>query len=238
LQSKKRTAYIAILQREEAEMRSSRPLRLFVAGVTVMYLAFVVSLAVTFADRMPPIAWVGYGVVVMIATTLAVAAIVFFERIEREAGAEAGTALDPATDGRRHVLVVADAGCEARETCTQVLSRIHRGSNPDVLVVAPTLASPLHHMMDDNQDERGNAGERLREVVSFLREEGIAARGLVGSDLPLEAMHDALTVFPATEIVVLAPTDELAEWSERGLAERARTAFARPVAEVAVPKPA
>jgi hypothetical protein len=216
-------------------MRSSRTLRLFVAGVTIAYLAFVVSLTVAFADSMPPIAWVGYGVVVLIATAIAIAAVVFFERIEREAGAEAGTALPPATDGRPRVLVVADTECESRETCTQLLSRIHRGSNPDVLVIAPTLASPLRHMTDDETRERVKANERLAEVVSLLREEGVSAHGLVGSDLPLEAMHDALTVFPATEIVVLAPSSDRRSWSERGLVERARTTFDRPVTEVSAP---
>jgi hypothetical protein len=219
-------------------MKSSRTLRLFVAGITIAYLAFVVSLTVAVADTMPPIAWVGYGIVALIASTIAVAVVVFFERIEREAGAEAGTALPPATDGRPRVLVVADAACEGRETCTQLLSRIHRGSSPDVLVIAPALASPLHHMTDDEARERVKAHERLAEVVSLLREEGVSAHGLVGSDLPLEAMHDALTVFPATEIVVLAPSSDRRSWSERDLVRRARTTFDRPVTAVSAPRAA
>jgi hypothetical protein len=215
-------------------MKSSWLLRLFVAGVTVAYLVLLISFAVVFADGLPPIAWVGYGVVVSVAAAIAAVVIVLFERIEREAGTQPVTAVAPATAGRPRVLVVADAGCDERETRRQLLSRIHRGSNPDVLVIAPTLASPLDHMTNDEGRARANAHERLVGIVSFLREEGIAARGLLGSDLPLEAMHDALTIFPASEIVVLGATDERAQWSERELVERARSTFARPVAKVEV----
>ena len=50
--------------------------------------------------------------------------------------------------------------------------------------------------------------------MSLLLADGVEARGMIGSDLPLEAINDALAIFPADEIVILAPASELTTWSE------------------------
>ncbi len=215
-------------------MKPSALLRSLMVGTALIYLGSLIGFTVAFADDVPTGAWVGFGVVALIATALVMTTIVLFERIDARGGTERGAAAPPVSDGRQRVLVVADVGCSGSDVCPFILSRVGSRSNAEVLVVAPTIASPLHHLMDDEGRERASAGRRLDEVVSLLKRDGVSVRGMIGSDLPLEAIQDALAVFPADEIVILAPPAEVSAWSERDLVERARTAFARPVTEVPV----
>jgi hypothetical protein len=219
-------------------MTRRSPLRLIVVGVGALYLALLIGFTVGFAGHVPSAAWIGFAIVAVIVATLVTATIALFERSELGASANPAAPLPPLGDGRQRLLVVADAGCRGNDACARIVSRVDRDARPYVRVVAPTIASPLHHMTDDEGRERDGAGRRLDEVVSLLREEGIRARGLVGSDLPLEAIQDALAVFPADEIVVLAPPPHGSAWSERDLVERARAAFGRPVVDVEVARAA
>jgi hypothetical protein len=218
--------------------RTSPLLRLIVGGIAAFYLGLLTGFAIGFGGDLPTGAWVGLAVVAAVVSTLVLVTITVFERIDLGIRTNPAEALSLSDDGRQRVLVVADSGCERESACTGILSRVDRASAPQVLVVAPTIASPLHHMTDDEGRERALAGRRLDEVVSFLKDEGLDARGMIGSDLPLEAIQDALAVFPASEIVVLAPPDESAAWSEHGLIRQVRAAYARPVTHVAVPRAA
>ncbi len=217
-------------------MRPSSLLRLFVVGIAVVYVGLLVGFTVAFADGVPVSAWIGFAVVGAVVIGLAAGTIVLFERIDSEAGAHGSTTPRPAGDGRERVLVVADVGCEGADVCERVVSRIRRRSAADVLVVAPVIASPIHHLMDDESPERATAGRRLDEIVGLLKREGLDVRGIVGSDLPLEAIADALAVFPADEIIILAPPGEHSAWSEKDLAERARSTFDGPITHVPVPR--
>lgn len=219
-------------------MRPSALLRGLVIGAAVVYLGSIVGLTVAFAGELPPVAWVGLGVVGLVTTTLVTATIVLFERIDARAGTDRRAAAPLVSDGRDRVLVAADVGCAGADVCSVVLTRIGSRSNAEVFVVAPTITSPLHHLMNDEREERASAAVRLDEIVSLLKDEGVVTRGLVGSDLPLEAIQDALAVFPADEIVILAPPVEQSAWSEHDLVERARTAFGRPVIGVPVARAA
>lgn len=219
-------------------MRPSSLLRLLVVGVAVLYLGLLIGFTIGFSENVPTAAWVGFAVVAFVVTALVLATIVLFERVESTGGRSAEMALPPERDGRKRVLVVADVGCEGSEACPLILSRLDRDANPEVLVVAPTIASPLRHLFDDEARERASARLRLHEVVALLRHEGVNAQGMIGSDLPLEAIQDALAVFPATEIVVIAPPEDASAWSERNLVERARSTFARPVTQVALQRAA
>lgn len=219
-------------------MRPSGLLRGLVAGAAVLYLGLLIGFTAGFANDVPTTAWVGFGVVAVIATALAVATIVLFERLDASAGTDGTAASRPASDGRQRLLVVADVGCEGTDVCPLILSKIRSRPHADVLVVAPTIASPVHHLMDDEVRERAAAGRRLDEIVSLLKHEGVKARGMIGSDLPLEAIQDVLAVFPAGEIVVLAPPAAASAWSERDLVERARKTFALPLTHIPVTRPA
>ena len=91
-------------------------------GAAVLYLGSVIGFTLAFADGMPTAAWVGFGVVALVVTTLAAATIVLFERIDSRAGTELGTTPPAASDGRQRVLVVADVGCEG-PICARTFSR-------------------------------------------------------------------------------------------------------------------
>ena len=215
-------------------MRPSSLLRLIVVGMAVLYVGLLVGFTVAFADDVPTAAWVGFVVVAAVVAVLAIATIFLFERIEDRAGSDPRAIAPAIPDGRHRILVVADVGCTGSDTCPRIIDKVRDRSNTRVLVVAPTIASPLHHLMGDEDRERAAAGHRLDEVVSLLRREGIEVNGMIGSDLPLEAIEDALAIFPADEIVIVAPSSDTAAWSERDLVERARSTYARPVTHVPV----
>jgi hypothetical protein len=210
-------------------MRPSALLRSTVVGMAVLYLGLLVGFTVVFADPVPTAAWVGFGVIAAMATALVIGTIRLFERSEATAGMDRRADAVPAHDGRHRVLVVADVGCEGSDVCPLIVERARSKSNTQVLVVAPTIASPFHHLMDDEGTERFSAGRRLDEIVSTLEYNGVEAQGMIGSDLPLQAIQDALAVFSADEIVVVAPSSETSGWSERDLVDRARSAHGRPV---------
>lgn len=209
-------------------------LRLIVVGTAVLYMGLLVGFTVLFADDVPTAAWVGFGVVAAVATALVIGTIRLFERIDAEAGMD-GSADEPSDqDGLHRILVVADVGSEGADTCPEIVARIRNKSNTQVLVLAPTIASPFHHLMDDEETERVSAGRRLDEILSLLKHNGVDAQGMIGSDLPLQAIQDALAVFSADEIVILAPPSETSTWSERDLVDRARAAHGRPVTHLPV----
>lgn len=133
----------------------------------------------------------------------------------------------------RRILVVANetvGGGELRE----LLGRKAEGVAEDVLVVCPALNSKLHTWMSDEDGARAAAQERLDASLRRLRDEGIAARGEIGDGDPLQALEDALRVFPADEIVVSTHPPGRSNWLERGVVEQARLRFDVPVTHVVV----
>jgi nucleotide-binding universal stress UspA family protein len=74
----------------------------------------------------------------------------------------------------------------------------------DVLVVAPALNSRLRHWVSDEDAARRRAEHRVAAFVEHLERRGIHAQGRVGDADPLLAIADALSVFPADEIVITA----------------------------------
>ena len=94
----------------------------------------------------------------------------------------------------------------------------------DVLVVAPALNSRLRRWLSDEDGARRLARERADAAVERLERRGFHAEAQVGDGDPLQAIADALPLFPADEIVIAG---------DRGvfevLAERARTRFGLPV---------
>lgn len=211
-------------------------MRALVAAVAFTYVGLLVGFTAGFADSLPTVAWVGLGLVTTAAIALAIATIVLFERLDARAGTSGNSATHVA-DGRHRVLVVADVGCDAADACPMILAHMAERASADVFVVAPTITSPFHHLMGDDDRERGSAGGRLDEIIALLKGEGVKPQGIVGSDLPLEAIQDALAIFPADEIIVLAPPEDSGTWSEHQLVERAQRAFRLPVTHIPVNRP-
>ena len=150
----------------------------------------------------------------------AAAAAAGARRPRRRAGAE-----DPRRrqrDGRR------------RASCASCSGGRRRASAEDVLVVCPALNSKLQTWTSDEDGARAAAQERLDASLARLRDAGVDARGEIGDGDPLQALEDALRVFPADEIVVSTHPPGRSHWLEQGVVEQARLRFDVPVTHVVV----
>jgi hypothetical protein len=210
--------------------------RLVIVATAVFYLGMQLGMLLAFTD---PTAgtWVGFAVVTVVVSALAFGAIVVFERISHYRGPDWGASVPPVSaggdGGRRRVLVLADASCSTSAVCTKILER-ETAQATDVLVVAPLLVSPLRYAASDEDASLRDAEDRLRDTVALLRRMGARARGEVGADDPLEAIHDALAFFPSDEIIVVTRPDDRLTWLERGLVERASETTGLPVRHAVV----
>ena len=139
----------------------------------------------------------------------------------------------PDEEHKRRILVVSN------ETLTgQALRReiAHRGSGfeADVRVVCPALNTKLKHWVSDEDQARQAAQERLDGLLKQLRREGVEAHGDIGDSDPVQAMEDALRMFPADEAIISTHPPGRSNWLERGVVERARERFPHPVTHVVV----
>ena len=96
-----------------------------------------------------------------------------------------------------------------------------------VLVVAPALNSWLRRWLSDEDDARRRAEERAATVADRLEQSGVHAESRVGDGDPLLAIADALSTFPADEIVIAARPDRLSRTADE-LGSRARDRFELP----------
>ena len=130
------------------------------------------------------------------------------------------------------MLVVSDGRATSQAFQDEVRSRA--AERPlEVLVVAPALGSRLSHWTGDDH-ARHEAEGNLDRTVAALSAAGVAARGEVGSDDPIEAADDALREFAADEIVFATHPENQTNWKERGVIEIAGDRYGLPVTHVAV----
>jgi len=128
------------------------------------------------------------------------------------------------------ILLIANRTCP----CPDVLDTVRERSGPDghVLVVAPALNSRLKHYTSDTDGAAAAAAERLDQALGYLAGAGVRASGSVGDADPLQAIEDAVSGFPADEIVISTFPVEDSHWLEKDLLERARDATALPIVHV------
>ena len=98
----------------------------------------------------------------------------------------------------------------------------------------PALNSRVRTWTSDEDGARAAAQDRLDASLARLGEAGVAARGEIGDGDPLQALEDALRVFPADEIVVSTHPPGRSHWLEQGVVEQARVRFDVPVTHVVV----
>ena len=103
----------------------------------------------------------------------------------------------------------------------------------NVLVVAPALNSWLRRLASDDAHARCLAAVRLGAHLEQFELSGVHAEGRIGDSDPLLAIADALTTFPADEILIVG--DEQAIPRAEELALRARTRFALPASRAREP---
>ena len=133
----------------------------------------------------------------------------------------------------RRILVVANETVGGGEL-HELLGRKAQGVSEDVLVVCPALNSKLNTWTSDEDGARAAAQERLEASLARLRDAGVAARGEIGDGDPLQALEDALRVFPADEVVLSTHPPGRSNWLEQGVVEQARLRFDVPVTHVVV----
>ena len=104
----------------------------------------------------------------------------------------------------------------------------------EFLVVAPALNSWLRRWLSDEDAARRRAEKRAAALVERIERRGVHAHGRVGDADPLLAIADALSIFPADEIVIAAGTDSSTQLADE-LVSRARLRFAIPVLRAGAP---
>jgi Universal stress protein family len=109
-----------------------------------------------------------------------------------------------------------------------------RAADAEVLVVAPALNTKSRFWMSDPDPAIERAEEVQEETVERMDEEGIDAAGDTGESDPMLAIQDALTTFPADEIVLFTHAGGERNWLEEGLVDEAKERFDQPVRHLVV----
>jgi hypothetical protein len=142
------------------------------------------------------------------------------------------TAPRPSASGAYRVLVIADEGLTGRAFQDEIAP--HAGGRPvEALVVAPALGSRLARWTGDDS-QRNEADRHLAETLAGLEAAGIAARGEVGADDPIQAADDGLREFQADEVVFVTGGGGDANWLEQGVVDVARKRYDLPVSHIEV----
>ena len=99
--------------------------------------------------------------------------------------------------------------CTAPLTAEQVLGALDStgADHSSVMFVAPEGLGGRGLMVDERDYDRARRAETA--TVAALRKAGINAAGHVGDRNPAHAIHDALDLFPAATVVVVAQAAEI-----------------------------
>jgi len=133
----------------------------------------------------------------------------------------------------QHILVVANETATGPELHHAVRS-FAADPAARVRVVAPALNSRLRHWLSDSDAARDDAEARLDGCLAELSGLGLEADGHVGDADPLQAIADALTGFPTTELVIATHPEARSNWLAHYLVDRALARFGLPTVHVVV----
>jgi hypothetical protein len=138
------------------------------------------------------------------------------------------------TSGRR-VLVIANDAVGGDRLVEEITRRIGDPHDAEVRIVSPPLVDRAIDLLAGEVDEDiEEARRRLRVSVEALQMKGIEASGDVGDADPVLAIKDALALFPADEVIIIAHPPEHASWLERNVLDRARSELSIPITYVQV----
>jgi hypothetical protein len=118
-----------------------------------------------------------------------------------------------------------------------VLAYASRGYPAHVLVVAPALNARLRQWHSDDAGARRRAVERVVNCVGRLADAGVVAEGTIGNPDPLQAIEDALGIFPADRMIIATRPEGSSNWLARNLLQRAERRFGLPLTHVVVDTP-
>ena len=175
-------------------------------------------------------AWILLGLAFL--ALLAAVLVVAGRRRRHPSELEAPVTPAPRHDGTFRLLVVCDESCTSPAFHAALLQ--HAAGRPvEALVVAPALGSRLTRWTGDDRG-RVEAEDHLQSTLRALADVGIGARGVIGSDDPIEAADDALREFSADELVFATHPEAQANWLERDVVEVARARYDLPVTHLVV----
>jgi hypothetical protein len=115
-----------------------------------------------------------------------------------------------ARDERRRLLLVAIEPVDrpAVVETVRAAASAGQGEDPEVLVLAPALNTPLSHWASDVGRSRLDAQRKLVLSVGALAAAEVEARGVVGDPDPEQAVEDTLREFAADEVLVALPEQD------------------------------
>jgi hypothetical protein len=137
-------------------------------------------------------------------------------------------------DGARRIVILANEVIGDQALVREIV-RHTKGRPAQARIVAPALVkSPLDLAAGDVDDEIDEARHRLEASTAALEQSGIPATGDVGEADPVLALEDALRLFPADEVIIVAHPRERATWLEQDVVERARREVDVPITVIEI----
>jgi hypothetical protein len=138
-----------------------------------------------------------------------------------------------AQDDRQRILVVANETLRGEALRAEIAHRA-RGRESEVRVVCPALNTKIKYWVSDEDEARQQAQGRLDAVLAKLAREGVQAQGDIGDSDPVQAVEDALRLFPADEVIISTHPHGRSNWLEQDVVGRARERFRLPITHVVV----
>ncbi len=206
-------------------MMGKRSLALLVFVPIGVYLLTMILIA-ALVTHPPALGWVGLGAASAIGLLAGAAALRLFARTRTNS-----VRTHPHPGPLYRLLVVADTDVEPAELVSAVRLRLLE-RDAEVHLVAPVVPSAFHFFTDDEEHERAATNRRLEKAQRALAAAGIEARGMLGTDDPLQATADALAGFRADEILLVGTLEPARSWLDDDFEARARDLFDIPVATV------
>jgi nucleotide-binding universal stress UspA family protein len=136
-------------------------------------------------------------------------------------------------DGKQRILVVANETLRGKALRDEIAHRAS-GRKTEVRTVCPALNTKIKYWVSDEDEARQQAQERLDSVLAELARAGIEAQGDIGDSDPVQAIEDALRLFPADEVIVSTHPYGRSNWLEQDVVGRARERFPLPITHVVV----
>jgi hypothetical protein len=196
---------------------------------------FTLIMAVLFAPVVLAAVLVSTAAALVVAGGVVVGVLVGLFALKRDEPREKMFLGQRVGDGdQRRVLVLANETLGGQALRREITHRM-AGEDTEVFVMCPALnVSKIKHWVSDEDEARRQAQDRLDDVLARLRREGIPVEGDIGDADPIQAMEDALRLFPAHEAIISTHPPGRSNWLERDVIERARERFALPVSHVVV----
>lgn len=99
-------------------------------------------------------------------------------------------------------------------------------------LVVPALNSRMRHWLSDTDRAVLTAHQRGEHARAVIADHGITVSVEIGDGVPLVAISDALSRFPADEIIISTLPVDRSHWLEHDLINRSRRMFDLPVTHV------